>query len=109
MRRILFIYPVFAMHFDIRRLRYKGKPIEQRKLDNVQYIRGDVYIRLDMNSPMGRPSHIADILQTNPKAPTLPTLYDVQVHTMATLGMVITGIEIIDGVAYAQSWYCRVV
>lgn len=37
------------------------------------------------------------------------TLYDAQIHTMATLGMTITGTEIIDGVAYAQSWHCRVV
>ncbi len=28
---------------------------------------------------------------------------------MATLALVITGTEIIDGVAYAQSWHCRVV
>ncbi|MCY1359451.1 hypothetical protein D9M69_460220 [compost metagenome] len=97
------------MHFDIRRLRYKGKPIEQRKLDNVQYIRGDVYIRLDEHSPMGRPSRIAETLKTTGDTKTLPPLYDVQVHTMATLGMVITGTEIIDGVAYAQSWHCRVV
>lgn len=28
---------------------------------------------------------------------------------MATLALEITGTEIIDGVAYAQSWHCRVV
>ncbi|UCP00062.1 hypothetical protein LF844_09695 [Metapseudomonas lalkuanensis] len=109
MRRILFIYPVFAMHFDIRRLRFKGKPIEDRKLQNVQPLRGDVYIRMDERSPMGRPSLIAEILKVQPSTKLLPPLYDVQIHGMATLALVITGTEIIDGVAYAQSWHCRVV
>ncbi|MDH4566142.1 hypothetical protein E8E95_05575 [Pseudomonas sp. BN414] len=97
------------MHFDIRRLRFKGKPIDDRKMKNVQPIRGDVYIRMDERSPMGRPSLVAEILKTMGGMPTLPTLYDVQVHGMATLALVITGTEIIDGVAYAQSWHCRVV
>ncbi|GLZ87034.1 hypothetical protein Pres01_30850 [Metapseudomonas resinovorans] len=96
------------MHFDIRRLRFKGKSIEDRKLRNVQPIRGDLYIRMANNSPMDRPSLIAETLKTTGDTKTLPPLYDVQIHGMATLGMVITGIEIIDGVAYAQSWHCRV-
>ncbi|MGQ7814622.1 hypothetical protein ACUTAH_02915 [Metapseudomonas furukawaii] len=97
------------MHFDIRRLRFKGKPIEDRKLKNVQPLRGDVYIRMDERSPMGRPSLIAEILKVQPSTKLLPPLYDVQIHGMATLALVITGTEIIDGVAYAQSWHCRVV
>lgn len=95
------------MYFDIRRLRDQGKPIEDRK--RIQPFRGDVYIRLDQQTPLGRPSLIAEIHNPPKPGPTLPTLYDVQVHGMSTLGMTITGTEIIDGVAYAQSWHCRVV
>ncbi len=70
-------------------------------------VHGDVYIRRDQNSPMDRPSVIASILKIEQQAPTQPPLYDAQIHTMTTLGLVITGTEIIDGVAYAQSWHCR--
>ncbi len=96
------------MHFDIRLMRNRGKPLARRQLDTAPVIRGDVYIRLEQNTPMGRPSLIAELLLPKKDQPNIK-LYDVQVHGMATLAMVITGTEVIaGGVAYAQSWHCKV-
>lgn len=106
-QKILFIYTVTTMHFDIRRMRNKGRPLKRREFDKLQPFRGDVYIRHDARTPLKRVSLIAEILKVGPSAPTLPTLYDVAIHGMATNGLVITGYEFIDGIAYAQSWHCR--
>lgn len=96
------------MHFDIRRMRNKGRPLKRKEFDRLQPFRGDVYIRHDERTPLKRVSLVAEILKVGPSAPTLPKLYDVAIHGMATNGLVITGYEYIDGVAYAQSWHCRV-
>lgn len=60
------------MHFDIRRLRFKGKPIEDRKLSSVQPIRGDVCLQWEQESLMGRPSQVAVVLHVQPKTATPP-------------------------------------
>lgn len=38
----------------------------------------------------------------------IPHLHDAKVNGMVQLGMNINGVEDIDGVLYAQSWWCRV-
>lgn len=96
------------MQFDIRRLRRYGKSLGRSGFDRAPALRGDVWIRMAANSPLKRPSLIAEILNTTPGEPLLPKLHDVQIHGMATNALVITGIEFIDGVAYSQSWHCRV-
>ncbi|MNX71212.1 hypothetical protein D3C86_1025180 [compost metagenome] len=37
----------------------------------------------------------------------LPMLLDATLAGMANTGFVLSGIEFIDGCAYAQSWWCR--
>lgn len=37
----------------------------------------------------------------------LPPLLDATLAGMAVTGFVLSGIEYIDGCAYAQSWWCR--
>lgn len=37
----------------------------------------------------------------------LPELLDVTLATMAHNGFVLSGIEYVDGCAYAQAWWCR--
>lgn len=96
------------MHFDIRRMRRFGKSLGRAGFDKAPALRADVWIRMAATSPLNRPTLIAEVLKTSPGAPILPTLHDVQIHGMATNALVITGIEFIDGVAYSQSWHCRV-
>ncbi|UBM27693.1 phage tail length tape measure family protein [Pseudomonas sp. p1(2021b)] len=42
-----------------------------------------------------------------PSGEVIPRLHDACVNGMAQLGMNITGVEEVDGVLYAQSWWCR--
>ncbi|MFJ2320053.1 hypothetical protein [Pseudomonas sp. NPDC087817] len=38
----------------------------------------------------------------------LPKLLDAKLAGIAVTGFVLSGIEFIDGCAYAQSWWCRI-
>ena len=96
------------MRFDIRRMRRYGKSLGRAGFDKALALRGDVWVRMASTSPLNRPTLIAEILKTSPGEAILPTLHDVQIHSMATNALVITGIEFIDGAAYSHSWHCRV-
>lgn len=96
------------MHFDIRRMCRYGKSLGRAGFDKASAIRGDVWVRIASTSPLNRPTLIAEILKTRPGESILPALHDVQIQGMATNGLVITGIEFIDGVAYSQPRHCRV-
>ena len=41
------------------------------------------------------------------RADIIPRLHDAKLNGMAQLGININGVEEIDGVLYAQSWWCR--
>lgn len=107
--RILFIYPVFAMQFIIRRMRHRGRAMGGRQDLNADLLQGEVRIGLANNTPMGRPSMTASFQCAGKFVPEIPHLYDVQVHSLLGNILVITGTEIVDGVAYAQSWQCKIV
>lgn len=89
-------------------MRRYGKSLGRAGFDKAPPLRANVWIRMAATTPLKRPSLVAEILKTSPGAAVLPTLYDVQIHGMATNALVITGIEFIDDVAYSQSWHCRV-
>lgn len=95
------------MHFKIRQLYQQGKKRSQYDLDRDPRILGDVQIHLEQKSPMGWPSLCAYLFKSSPRQPdALPRLYDVRLEGMATLGMVIVGVEVIDGQQYQQAWHC---
>lgn len=95
------------MIFYIKRMRHLGKPIEPKRLRDTQPVRVDIGINHE-SSTMGRSAIVAKIRGDWPLAePAFPDLIDAQLHSMAPNGMVLSGIEIVDGVAYAQSWLCR--
>lgn len=89
-------------------MRVRGVKRAQKEIDSVMPIKGDVHLRVDAFSPMGRPSSSASILISHPGYPPLPPLYEAVMTGMSTMGATFTGIEFIDGVAYAQSWWVRV-
>ncbi|MCQ4257491.1 hypothetical protein [Stutzerimonas stutzeri] len=96
------------MYFNVRRRRVLGKSIDNRELSRVQPIYGDVRI-VHQNPPeLGRPSQVANLVFDNPlESSVIPPLMDVSLYSMATNGFTLSGIEIVDGVAYAQSWLCQ--
>jgi len=105
---MLDIQPVnAAMYFDIVPMRVRGKPREPRDLRNAQPVRGDVHMVQARETPLGRASTVAYLQNQHHDLDQLPRLYDAVIHGMASNGATITGIELVDGAAYAQSWWIR--
>ncbi|WP_217476627.1 hypothetical protein [Stutzerimonas stutzeri] len=96
------------MYFNVRRRRINGKPIDSRELSRVPPIYGDVRIMHEKPAELGRPSQVASLISDNPLVSSvIPPLMDVSLYTMSTNGFTLSGIEMVDGVAYAQSWLCQ--
>lgn len=93
------------MHFLIVSMRVRGVPRSQKEIRAFNPIRRDVHLRLDEFAPLGRPSNSAHLHHTMSGKPPLPPLYEAVMTGMSSMSVTFTGIEIIDGVAYAQSWW----
>lgn len=95
------------MIFYVKRMRHLGRPLDHKQLQAIEAVRCDVAVNHE-SCTMGRASVVAKVRGDWPLAAgSLPELLDAQLHSMAPNGMVLTGIEVIDDVAYAQSWLCR--
>ncbi|KPZ26936.1 MULTISPECIES: hypothetical protein [Pseudomonas syringae group] len=89
-------------------MRRKGVALEPRERERYEAIQGNVIVRSTHSEYLGRHSTVAWIDVGMPKEEKgLPELLDVTLATMAQNGFVLSGVEYIDGCAYAQSWWCR--
>ncbi|OSR72660.1 hypothetical protein [Pseudomonas syringae] len=89
-------------------MRRKGVALEPRERERYEAIKGNVIVRSIHCEYLGRQSIIAGVEAGMPKEEQrLPQLLDVTLSTMAHNGFVLSGIEYLDGCAYAQSWWCR--
>ncbi|WP_122414070.1 hypothetical protein [Pseudomonas viridiflava] len=89
-------------------MRHKGVALDRKARDCCKAFQGNVIVRSAHCEYLGRYANIAWIEVGMPKeAKRLPDLLDVTLATMAHNGFVLSGIEYIDGCAYAQSWWCR--
>ncbi|KIY16889.1 hypothetical protein [Pseudomonas amygdali] len=89
-------------------MRRKGVALERTERDRYEAIIGNVIVRSTHSENLGRYSTIAWIDVGMPKdEKPLQQLMDVTLATMAHNGFVLSGIEYVDGCAYAQSWWCR--
>ncbi|AVE05165.1 hypothetical protein CYL20_11640 [Pseudomonas palleroniana] len=71
-------------------------------------IRGDVGVTPTESEELNRSSNVATVRNGLPLEPdALPKLQDATLSGMAPTGFVLSGIEYVDGCAYAQSWWCR--
>jgi hypothetical protein len=95
------------MEFRVVRMRHRGVAIPRDQLRKSEPLKIDVLIETSLCEDIGRHSRVARCFSANPNHEPLPRLYDAQVNSMAPLAMVITGVEFVDGVGYAQSWWCR--
>lgn len=89
-------------------MRLHGIALDARERRRYPAIRGNVMVNSTMCSGRGRAANVARVevgmpLDTDP----LPPLLDATLAGMAVTGFVLSGIEYIDGCAYAQSWWCR--
>lgn len=96
------------MHMLVTPMRHRGialTPLERRR---YQAIRGNVMVNAETSSELARSANVARVCVGMPLDPDpLPQLLDASLSGMAHNGFVLSGIEYIDGCAYAQAWWCR--
>lgn len=90
-----------------QRRRY-GIAKSQQQIERGDSVKGDLLVAQEKSDAFGRYSNVARFHQAGAAdADLLPPLHDVVLSWMGPGGFVLTGIEIIDGTAYAQSWWCQ--
>jgi hypothetical protein len=88
--------------------RDRGRARSDREMQTAQSVAGDLIIVQQQSQLLGRFSSVASFHKTGPRdIDPLPPLHDVVLSWMGPNGFVLSGIEEIDGVTYAQSWWCR--
>ncbi|WP_263263019.1 hypothetical protein [Pseudomonas sp. RIT-PI-S] len=96
------------MYFLIAPMFERGVHRDWKDIRRAERVTGDIQIQDCPFNPMKRTSLTARILGSGPLSDDqIPPLYDVQMDGMATLGFVLKGFEIIDGVMYRQAWHCK--
>lgn len=89
-------------------MRPHGVALTLRERRNYQAIKGNVMINSENNTELGRSANMARLEIGMPLGhEPLPRLLDATLASMGVTGFVSSGIEYIDGRAYAQSWWCR--
>lgn len=96
------------MHVLVTPMRLRGVALDAKARGRYPAIRGNVMVNSAVSSDLGRSTNIARVQVGLPLDPEpLPQLLDATLAGMAVTGFVLSGIEYIDGCAYAQSWWCR--
>lgn len=97
------------MHMLVTPMRHLGVALTLEERERFPAIRGNVLVVATLCEELGRRSNVASLVAGMPKEPLpLPLLLDATLAGMAPMGFVLSGIEFVDGCAYAQSWWCRV-
>jgi hypothetical protein len=97
-----------AMYYQIVQMYTQGVPKDFKAIRAEEGVRGDVQVQPAQWGPLGRWSLSACIRTSLPMADApLPPLYDVEISGMATLGLVIRGVEHVGQHFYLQAWHCR--
>ena len=88
--------------------RSRGKALSQQDVQRATAVLGDMVVVHVMSDEFNRYSNVAQFQQSAAaKEQPLPELHDATLSWMGPNGFVLTGIETISGVSYAQSWWCR--
>jgi hypothetical protein len=96
------------VHFAIRLLRFKGRILPWREIDNRSPIVGDLRIEECRDDELHRYVKIATLHEPLLViAINAPRLYDVRIIGMSPQAFTLTGFERIDGQEFAQSWIVR--
>ncbi|WP_248744166.1 MULTISPECIES: hypothetical protein [unclassified Pseudomonas] len=89
-------------------MRSRGVALDAIARRQYPAIRGNVMVKSSVCEELGRAANVARVKVGMPLDPDpLPPLLDATLAGMAVTGFVLSGIEYIDGCAYAQSWWCR--
>ncbi|POA33603.1 hypothetical protein [Pseudomonas sp. GW456-12-1-14-TSB6] len=96
------------MYLLVTPMRLRGVALGPKERRRYPAIRANVMVNSAVSSKLGRATNIACAKVGIPLDPDpLPPLIDATLAGMAVTGFVLSGIEYIDGCAYAQSWWCR--
>ena len=96
------------MHLLVTPMRLRGVALDAKARRRYPAIRGNVMVNSSVCHELGRAANVARVEVGMPLDPDpLPLLLDATLAGMAVTGFVLSGIEYIDGCAYAQSWWCR--
>lgn len=96
------------MHMLVTPMRRFGVALDSKERRRNPAIKGNVMVNSEICSELGRSTNVARVAVGLPLDPEpLPRLLDATLAGMAVTGFVLSGIEYIDGCAYAQSWWCR--
>ena len=96
------------MHMLVTPMRSRGIALTPQERRRYQAIRANVMVNAENSPDLGRSANVARVDVGMPNDPDpLPRLLDATLAGMAVTGFVLSGIEYIDGCAYAQSWWCR--
>jgi hypothetical protein len=96
------------MHVLVTPMRSRGVALDPKERRHYPAIRGNVLVNSTNCHELGRAANVARVDVGMPLDPDpLPPLLDATLAGMAVTGFVLSGIEYIDGCAFAQSWWCR--
>jgi hypothetical protein len=96
------------MHMLVTPMPRLGVALHPKERRRYPAIKGNVMVNAEISAELGRSSNIARLEVGMPlELDPLPQLLDATLSGMAVTGFVLSGIEYIDGRAYAQSWWCR--
>lgn len=96
------------MHVLVTPMRLRGVALDPKERRRYPAIRGNVMVNSTECQELGRAANVARVLVGMPLDPDpLPPLMDATLSGMAVTGFVLSGIEFVDGCAFAQSWWCR--
>lgn len=96
------------MQMLVTPMRRHGVALTPQERWRYQAIKGDVRVNSENSTELGRAANVARLMVGMPLDPDpLPRLLDATLAGMAVTGFVLSGIEYVDGCAYAQSWWCR--
>ncbi|WP_285430057.1 hypothetical protein [Pseudomonas sp. fls2-241-R2A-110] len=97
------------MHLLVTPMRSRGIALDAKARRRYPPIKGNVMVNSSVCKELGRATNVARVDVGMPLDPDpLPPLLDATLAGMAVTGFVLSGIEYIEGCAYAQSWWCRI-
>ena len=82
---------------------------QTKNIASAEPVKGDIIFSSATSDILKRASSTASLRHGAwpGDAPPIRPLLDARLTSMATLGFTLSGLEEVDGVMYAQSWYCR--
>ena len=96
------------MHLLVTPMRSRGIALDAKARRQYPAIKGNVLVSSTVCKELGRATNVARVEVGMPLDPDpFPPLLDATLAGMAVTGFVLSGIEYVDGCAYAQSWWCR--